>query len=220
MKVTPQPLADYSVSNAPGTALSYFGYEFEVPWNASSKVKAFGKNGIVQLGFESGQSVTLIVPENQNGLLTELAQDKSLNMKNLQLLLGDLMKLSAYDQCAALLNATPQSIRAFGPRARAVRGATLLTIRSIAFNSSQETGVFSFEFPDKRGFQIGDPRKSRRVDLEVFGMADRHVEILLTNTKDSVWLSQPEINRILTSLHAVAGKPGTLPSVDRSALPN
>jgi hypothetical protein len=31
VKVTPQPLSDYSVSNAPGTALSYFGYAFEVP---------------------------------------------------------------------------------------------------------------------------------------------------------------------------------------------
>jgi hypothetical protein len=220
VKVTPRPLADYSVSNAPGTALSYFGYEFEVPWNANFKVRAFGKNGIVQLGFESGQIVTFIVPENQNGLLTQIVQDKSLNMKNLQLVFGDLMKLSAYDQYAALLNATPQSIRAFGPRARAVRGATLLTIRAIAFNPSQETGVFSFEFPDKRGFQIGDPRKARRVDLEVFGMDGRHVEILLATTKDSVSLSQFEINRILASVHPVAGTSGAAPSADHVALLN
>src|ERR1700693_5104508 len=37
VKVAPQPLADYSVSDAPGTSLSYFGYEFEVPWNSSFK---------------------------------------------------------------------------------------------------------------------------------------------------------------------------------------
>src|SRR5882724_3947164 len=37
VKIAAQALADYSVSNSPGTTLSYFGYEFEVPWNASFK---------------------------------------------------------------------------------------------------------------------------------------------------------------------------------------
>src|SRR6267143_856986 len=37
VRVASQPLTDYSVSDAPGTVLSYFGYLFEVPWNASFK---------------------------------------------------------------------------------------------------------------------------------------------------------------------------------------
>ena len=55
VRVAPRPLGDYSVSSGPTTALSYFGYEFEVPWNAAAKVKG-GKAGIVQLQFDSGQS--------------------------------------------------------------------------------------------------------------------------------------------------------------------
>src|SRR6267142_1141349 len=39
VKVAPQPLADYCVSDAQGTVLSYFGYQFDVPWNASFKEK-------------------------------------------------------------------------------------------------------------------------------------------------------------------------------------
>jgi hypothetical protein len=202
VKVAPQPLADYSVSDAQGTVLSYFGYEFEVPWNASFKQKAFGKGGIVQLEFESGQNVTLIVPTNQDGLLTEIVQDKSMHMNNLHVLFGDLMNRSPYGQYAALLNTTPLSIRAFGPRAQAVRGVTLLTIKAIALPSGVESGVFSFELPDKRGFQIGDPQKSRRVDFEVFVLGGHHVEIICATTKDSIRLSQPELNRILKSLHA------------------
>jgi hypothetical protein len=203
VKVTPQQLSDYSASDAPGTALSYFGYAFDVPWNASFKQKGPGKSSMVQLQFESGQNLTFIVPTNQGGLLTEIVQDRSLNMNNLQLVFGDLMNRSAYDQYAALLNTTPRSIRTFGPRSEAVRGVTLLTIKAIAVAPGLETGVFSFRLPDKRGFQIGDPQKSRRVDLEVFDIGGHHVEIVCTSTKDSIKLSQPELNRILKSFHAV-----------------
>jgi hypothetical protein len=117
------------------------------------------------------------------------------------------MNSSAYDQYAALLSTTPSSIRAFGPRAEAVRGATLLTIKAIAVGPGLETGVFSFELPDKHGFQIGDPRKSRRADLEVFGMGSHYVEIIYATSKDGPRVSQPELNRILTSLHAMPAEP-------------
>jgi hypothetical protein len=203
VKVTPQRLPDYTTPDVPGTTLSYFGYSFEVPWNSSFKQKAFGKSGLVQLEFASGQSVTFIVPANQGGLLTEIVRDKSLHMENMGLIFGDLMKRSPYDQYAALLNTTPLSIRAFGPRAEAVRGTTLLTIKAITVGPGLETGVFAFEFPDKRGFQIGDPLKSRRMDLEIFDVEGHHVEVICATTKDSVRLSQRELNRILKSFHLV-----------------
>jgi hypothetical protein len=216
--VAPQPLADYSVSSAPTLALSYFGYEFEVPWNAGFKVKAIGKGGLVQLQFDSGQNITFIVPGNQSGLLSEIVQDRSLNMANLQLFLGDLTNSSAYDQQAALLSTTPKSVRAFGPRTQAVRGVTLLTLKAIAVGPGLATGVFSFEFPDKRGFQIGDPQKSKRVDLEVFGMGGHHVEMILFAGKASASLSQAEINRIITSLRSVAADSSPVAAA-RSASP-
>ena len=200
VKVAPQELADYSVSSSSGTTLSYFGYEFDVPWNANFKQKV-GK-GLVEVQFESGQNVIFIVPENQSGLLTEIVEDRSLNMGDLRLVFGDLMKRSAYDQYGALLNTTPESIQAFGPRAEAVRGVTLLTIKAIAFGPGLESGVFSFDLPGKRGFQIGDPQKSKRVDLEVFDTTGHHVEILCGSTNGNIRFSQSELNRILTSLHA------------------
>ena len=202
VKVAPLKLADYSVSNSSGRTLSYFGYEFDVPWNAHFKER-LGK-GLVALEFESGQSVIFIVPENQGGLLTEIVEDHSLNMGNLRFVFGDLVKRSAYDQYEVLLNTTPDSIRAFGPRAEAVRGVTLLTIKAIAVGPGLESGAFSFELPGKRGFQIGDPQKSRRVDLEVFDTTGHHVEILCGSTNGNIRFSQPELNRILTSLHAVS----------------
>jgi hypothetical protein len=196
-----RPLADYSVSDSPGTRLSYFGYEFEVPWNTNVKEKKVGKN-LVQLKFDSGQDVIFIVPANQNGLLTEMVQDQSLKMKDSQIVFGDLMNRSAYEQYGTLLNTTPQSIRALGPRSEAVRGVTLLTIKAIAFGPGLESGAFSFDVPGKRGFQIGDPQKSRRVDLEIFDSDGHHIEILCGSTNGNLRFSQSEINRLVTSLRA------------------
>ena len=50
VKISTQALPNYSVSDAPGLRLSYFGYEFEVPWNASFKERTVGKT-LVQLKF-------------------------------------------------------------------------------------------------------------------------------------------------------------------------
>src|SRR5690348_8851901 len=55
--VGPRPLSDYSVSDAPGTALSYFGYKFEAPWNTGFKEKGIVKGGFVQLESRTGQNL-------------------------------------------------------------------------------------------------------------------------------------------------------------------
>ena len=140
------------------------------------------------------------MPDNERGLLAEIAQDPQLHIQNLQLLFGDLLNRSPYDQYATLLQTTPESMHPFGPRAEAARGMALLMIKAIAITPNPETGMFSFEFPNKRGFQIGDPRRTSRVGLEVFGLGEHHLEIFLGTRNDGIRLSQPEVNRVLTSL--------------------
>ncbi|HEV2297172.1 MAG TPA: hypothetical protein VGR72_01495 [Candidatus Acidoferrales bacterium] len=224
VSVTPQLLTDYSVTDAPGTAVSYFGYSFEVPWDASFKTKGSQKGstkgGIMKLTFDSGQILLLIAPANQSGLLTEIVQDRSLSMENLRPVFGDLMNRSAYDQYSALLNASPSSIRAFGPRVDAVRGVSLLTIKAIALPAGLETGAFSFQLPDKRGFQIGDPRKSRRISLKVFDMNGHNLEIECGTARDGIKLTQPELNRILKTLHIITSDSATTQSIKTKALQN
>jgi hypothetical protein len=82
LKVTPKPLTDYSVSDAPGTTLSPFGYSFEVPWAGKFETKESAKNlsttAITVFKFKSGQNLVFIAPSDQSGLLSELANDKSL----------------------------------------------------------------------------------------------------------------------------------------------
>jgi hypothetical protein len=224
VKVTAQPLADYSVSDTPGTAVSCLGYSFEVPWDASFKTKGpqkvSTKGGIVELKFDSGQTLLILAPANQNGLFTEIVQDQSMHMEDLRLILGDLMNRSAYDQYSALLNASPSTIRTFGPRSEAIRGETLLTMKAIALPASLETGAFSFRLPDKRGFQIGDPQKSRRIDLEIFDMNGHKLEIICGTARDSIKLTQPELNRILKTLHPVLNDSLTAHAITTKAVRN
>jgi hypothetical protein len=96
----------------------------------------------------------------------------------------------------------------------------LLTIKAIAVAPGLETGVFSFEWPDKRGFQIGDPRKSRRTHFEVFDSGGHYVEIVCATTKDSIKLTQPELNRIPKSLHVIPGDSSLGPSANARAIPD
>ncbi len=224
VKVTAQPLIDYSVSDAPGTVVSYLGYSLEVPWDASFKTKGSQngsiQGGIIELKFDSGQILVLWAPANQNGLFTEIVQDQSMHMENLRLILGNLMNRSAYDQYSALLNTSPSTIRAFGPRAEAIRAETLLTIKAIALPAGLETGAFSFQLPDKRGFQIGDPRKSRRINLEVFDMNGHNLEIMCGTARNDIKLTQPELNRILKTLHAVSSDSAAVQPISTKALKN
>jgi hypothetical protein len=222
VKVTPQPLTDYSVSDAPGRRLSYLGYSFEVPWTASFKTKGSENGsitgGMMELKFDSGQILLLMAPSDQSGLLSELVRDQSMHVENLRFVFGDLIYRSAYDQYSALLNTSPSTIRAFGPRREAIRGTTLLTIKAIALPASLESGAFAFQFPDKRGFQLGDPRKSGHIDLRVFDLNGHELEIICGTARDGENLTQPELNRILKTLHPVSSASPGAQAVSTKAL--
>lgn len=141
-------------------------------------------------------------------------------MENLRLVFGDLVNRSPYDQYSALLNTSPATIRAFGPRPEAVRGVTLLTIKAIALPAGIETGAFSFQLPDKRGFQIGDPLRSRSIDLEVFDMNGHCLEIICGPTRDGIELTQPELNRILETLRTASPDSFAAHAFSTKAVPN
>jgi hypothetical protein len=203
LNIAPTPLADYSVSDAPGKVITYFGYEFTVPWNSNYKEKAAG-NGIVGLKFESGQNLVFLVASNQDGILTAVAKNPALNSTSVQTIFPDLLKRSAYDQSAALYGTTPASVHPFGSRTESTRGMLLLMFKALA-EPGADSGIFTFDFPGKRGFQFGDPKKGKRTDLEIYDMDGRNLEFLC-DTNGKVKLSQPELNRILSTLHSVPPK--------------
>lgn len=206
LNVALRPLTDYSVSDGPARQVSYFGYEFTAPWNSNFKEMKPKGVGIVGIKFDSGQTIIFKVFPDPGGLLTEAATDPSTHMEFLKDAFPDLMKRSAYDQDVALYNTTPASIHAFGPRAKSSRGMILLTLKAFAAAGEYATGAYTFDVNGKRGIQAGDPQKANHVILDVYDMDGQEVEFILA-TKDTNRLTQPEVNRILSSLHAVPTKP-------------
>lgn len=197
-----QPLADYTASDAPGTTLSFDGFEFDVPWKSSYKTRPANKR-IQGFEFATGQSALLWVAENQDGLLTSAAKDPSSHMDGLRGAFPQLMNRPAYDQYSVLLNTTPASIHPFGPIDEAARATTLLMLKAIAPPGDIKSGVYSFKLPDKRGFQLGNPSATSHLCVEVFDLNGHNLEILLSEKVGTPRITQPEVNRIIQSLHTV-----------------
>ena len=53
-RLVPRELLDHSVASGPVTKLSYFGYEFEIPWNDIDEAKTKSYRDMVVLTFHSG----------------------------------------------------------------------------------------------------------------------------------------------------------------------
>jgi hypothetical protein len=206
LNVAPKPLVDYSVSDGPGRQVSYFGYEFTAPWNSNFKEMKPKGIGIVGVKFDSGQTIIFKVFPDPGGLLTEAAKDPTAHMEFLKDAFPDLMKRSAYDQYDTLYNTTPASIHAFGSRVEATRGMILLTMKALAVFPEFATGAYSIDVNGKRGFQTGNPQKTNRLYIQMFDMDGQGIEFFLA-TKGTDRLTQPEVNRIISSLHAVPSQP-------------
>lgn len=207
VKVSPKALMNFSAAE-PIATFSENGYQFQIPWTLSKRIQK-SAGGPVGLEFREGQSIILFTPPN-TGFLTEAAQDKSTHMDSMPLVMGELMNRSPYEQYRAVLTTTPSSVHPFGPRKDAVRDLMLLVFKAIAPGSGLDTGVFSFDLPDKRGFQTGDPAKSKYVQLEIFGRNDDYwVEIVCRTPRNGPTLTQPELNLIITSLHPLPKPPAS-----------
>ena len=206
LNVAPKPLTDYSISDRPGSQVSYFGYEFTAPWNSKFKEAAPVGSGFVALKFDAGAGLVFKVFPDRGGLITEAVNNPCAHMESLKDIFPDLMKRSEYDQYMAVYSTTSASIRAFGSRVEATRGMTLLTLKAFAVPTDYVTGAYTFEVNRKRGFEIGDPQKTNHIILDIFDVNGQDVEIILA-TKATDRLTQPEVNRILSSLHAVPPKP-------------
>src|SRR5215472_5397336 len=110
VKRTPMELTDLSISQAPGMNLSYFGYEFEVPWIDidREKTKIVGGNKAI-IAFRSGNGLMVWSGpphEFMNGLFEQLKIDQDTFRK----VYGDEALQSDYNFQRLILETTPDKI--------------------------------------------------------------------------------------------------------------
>ena len=199
----PVPLKNLSVSTTPGRKLSYFGYDFEAPWNDLDEQKTRAVRDWQFIEFHSGKRIifyTSAPDEFVNGVFGKNTFDK----KSLARLYGEETVRSDYAFERATLETTPGQIGLLTPRWDAARTIVLLVFKSIYVHAnSAQSGIFLLHTKNFGGFQYGDPASHpRAIELDLFGSKNR-LHFVFPNKTGSGGISQAEINRVVQSVRPV-----------------
>ena len=204
-RVVPVDLKDKSISETPGRQLSYFGYEFDIPWSDldDTQTKLYPQDKPdktrVDLHFRSGLRVlvTAIPPQSW---ATELAADFNVPPQRVESSFGK----SDYSFVKNLYEFTPEKMNHWSLSDRVHnRDEFLLLVKSVALPRSAETGIFNLHNQTYKGFQEGTAQ-ARLHDITVHLFSDEgsiEMIFLQKDYQNPTGVSQPEINRIVQSLH-------------------
>jgi hypothetical protein len=204
-RVVPTDLKDKSVSETPGKKLSYIGYEFDVPWSDldETRTKVYPKDKSdktgVDLHFRSGLRmwVTAIPPRSW---ATELSTDFKVPPQRVESSFGE----SDYSFVKTLYEFTPDKMNHWSLSQRVHgREEFLLLVKSVALPRSAETGIFNLQNQSYKGFQDGNPQVRQDGIIVHLFSDDGSVEMIFLQKdyQNPAGVSQPEINRIVESLH-------------------
>jgi hypothetical protein len=195
--ITPVALTDLSTS-APAQKLSYLGYEFEVPWDDLDEQKTIHVHDWQLIVFRSGNSIVFYTSPPDEFVNSFFKQDSGRESALARSYVDD------YHFIDAALESTPGQIGLFTPVKHAARVIFLLLIKSIVMGANHdESGVFLIQTKDFHGFQYGNPA-SHPPEIQADLFSDKvHLHFVFPNKKNAGFISQPEINRVIQSVHAV-----------------
>ena len=198
--VTPANLKESSVSQAPGTTLTYFGHEFEVPWSDLDKtetkvMKDQPDDHMAWICFRSGLKMFVVMRSREKTAFS-------------------------YDRMKDINGTTPEAIHYWVPFSNRTifRQLLLLQLKSDLLReigapsatTPAESGIFNVYSSSYMGFQYGNPvLRPGTLDVALYsqyGKDDSKIEIkfLQTAYEEPVGVTQPEINRIIQSMHRVS----------------
>jgi hypothetical protein len=223
VRVTPEPLHDLSINQRPGGKLSYFGYEFEVPWSdldaGQTKLYPREKPSRVVLTFRSG--LRLMVTDLPAGeWMRNLSTNFKVSPDDIRRAYGSEATSSDYAFAKMLYNFTPDKMDLWSLSSSVhSRNNMVLIIKSLVLSSEANSGIFAIQNQADRGFQEGSP--TARVDRYMFTLYSDSdsVEFILSqkNYKNPEGVTQPEINRIVQSLRRISAvQDSTPPSASKS----
>jgi len=204
VKKTPTELTDLSVSQAPGRKLSYFGYEFEVPWSDldEGKMKRVGKGQLI--AFRSGNAILFSRAAPKEFVQTFLSTTK-VDPDKVRNFWGKEALESDYSLHRLILEATPGQVTLFTRREDAVRGAMLLVMKGIMMPRGGESGIFRVRTGKFQGFQYGDPQmRSNSLNVEIFAEDGGLYFVFAQKGQGlSPAITQAEINRVIQTVRKI-----------------
>ena len=188
----PKPLPLESSVPDGGKIFCRFGYQFNSPWPDVSSER---KQGTVDvLIFSGGQGVAIFDESKSLDRLagTQKPEDKQ-SVQVTKALFG-------YAFRSKILNTTPADLRWFSTRQHMASSSTLITIKIID-EPSMKGGLYSFQTPWFRGFQIGGPPRDQMVTVEMYDPQELKIEMLISSHPATAGkFSQSDINQIISTL--------------------
>jgi hypothetical protein len=207
-KVVPTDLKDHSVSQAPGTRLSYVGYDFEVPWsdldNARTTLypKDKPEKTEVVLAFRSGlRLMVTAVPAKE--FANEFANDFKMSSQKLDAVSEDGAATSDYVLARSIYDFSPDQMHYWSLSSGVhSREQVMLAMKSILPAEPAKTGIFNIQNGSYKGFQQGNPQIRQDSLLVNLYSDDGSVQLKFwqKDYRNLAGVTQPEINRIVQSL--------------------
>jgi hypothetical protein len=212
-RVVPTDLKDSSIASASGTKLSYLGYEFEVPWNDLDGSQTVlipkdkpDKNRVI-LNFRSGLRLMATKCPPREMADEMMRQDVKMTSAAFAAVFGPKAVDSDYEFMKRVFEFSPDKMHhwALRPPVHA-REEVLLVIKTIVPSRPAKSGIFNIHNASYEGYQQGDPSSASAKDdgiiLSLYSQTDTF-ELIVAEGKSTHLVTQPEINRIVQSLHKV-----------------
>jgi len=220
-RVVPTDLKDQSVSEAPGKKLSYFGYEFQIPWSDldEAQTKLYPKDKAdknkVDLRFSSGlRLVVTAVPPRE--WANSLPEDFKVSPRVIESVFGHETMKSDYSFVKTLYEFTPDKMNHWALSQRGLnRDEFLLMIKSLSLLKSADTGIFNEQNSSYKGFQQGNPEvRPDAIAVNLYS-DEGSVEFIFFQKgyQNSPGVTQPEINRIVQTLRKTTQDVPTAPRI-------
>jgi hypothetical protein len=201
-KVVPTELANFSISQAAGSKLDYFGYEFEVPWTDIAESKKLNSNHVL-VNFHSGLQVSVTVLPTKE-FVDGVAVSFGVSPEVFESKIGYEAAHSDYEFLRRLYALTPDkmNIWAASPSVH-YRDIIFLRIKYGSLMPWADSGIFSVANQSYKGFQQGNPDSRPNGILVNLYADDGSVEFEFNqeNYQNPMGISQSEINRVIQSLH-------------------
>ena len=196
----PAKLPDSSVSRSPGKKLSYFGYEFEVPWDDidEAKSRTIGERKAI-IAFHSGNAMSVWSgpPREFVNSVVSMGTDRDAFRQ----MYGDEALRSDYELNRLMLTTTPDKITPFISKKRAVSQSMLVLMKGISAPRGADSGIFAVSADGFRGFQYGHPPDSYWFSVELFSESGSLDFTFAQKANGPTVIAQKDINRILQTLH-------------------
>jgi hypothetical protein len=224
--VIPVDLKNKSISAAPGRMLSYFGYEFEVPWSdlEENRIAFYPKDKAektkVDLRFRSGLRL-IVRAASPREWVNDLPKELNVSARELEAAFGHETMNSDYRFMKTLYEFTPENMNHWASVQRGVsKEEFLLLIKSLSLPKAAETGIFNVQNQDYKGFQLGDPRLRQSKILVDLYSEEGGVEIVFLQEDylNFSGVTQPEINRIVQSLRKAPPIESPAPEIAQTKL--